>query len=205
VLLGDSIFDNAAYVPGEDPVIEQLRKELPSTWRASLLAVDGNVTSDVAFQLRKLPDDATHLVLSVGGNDALGAIERLNAPSSSVLKPLTNLAELRESFLNRYVDCVENLLAQNKPLLVSTIYDCVPNLSSELKTALCLYNDVILRTAVAHGLPVLDLRRTCSKFEDYSPLSPIEPSSIGGQKIALAISKALLTYEFSSGHCRVYS
>jgi hypothetical protein len=29
VLLGDSIFDNAAYVPGELPVIEQLRARLP--------------------------------------------------------------------------------------------------------------------------------------------------------------------------------
>jgi hypothetical protein len=41
VLLGDSIFDNAAYVPGEPPVIEQLRAHLPKNWQATLLAVDG--------------------------------------------------------------------------------------------------------------------------------------------------------------------
>jgi hypothetical protein len=29
VLLGDSIFDNAAYVQGDLPVINQLRQELP--------------------------------------------------------------------------------------------------------------------------------------------------------------------------------
>lgn len=33
VLLGDSIFDNAADVPGEPPVIEQLRARLPDTGR----------------------------------------------------------------------------------------------------------------------------------------------------------------------------
>lgn len=48
VLLGDSIFDNARYVPDRPPVIEQLQKALPPGWRASLLAVDGAVTEDVA-------------------------------------------------------------------------------------------------------------------------------------------------------------
>src|SRR5437763_7003051 len=73
VLLGDSIFDNAAYVPGRPPVVEQLRRALPAGWRATLLAVDGHTTADVAGQLARLPADATHLVVSVGGNDALGA------------------------------------------------------------------------------------------------------------------------------------
>ena len=73
VLLGDSIFDNARYVPGRPAVIEQVRQALPGGWRASLLAVDGHVTGDVAGQLRGLPADATHLVVSAGGNDALGS------------------------------------------------------------------------------------------------------------------------------------
>ena len=46
VLLGDSIFDNASYVPGQPPVIEQLRSQLPPSWAATLLAVDGDVTED---------------------------------------------------------------------------------------------------------------------------------------------------------------
>ena len=51
VLFGDSIFDNARYVPDRPPVIEQVRRSLPSGWRATLLAVDGHVTSDVQRQL----------------------------------------------------------------------------------------------------------------------------------------------------------
>ena len=39
VLLGDSIFDNALYVPGGPAVIDQLRRELPAGWSATLLAV----------------------------------------------------------------------------------------------------------------------------------------------------------------------
>jgi hypothetical protein len=78
VLLGDSIFDNSPYTAGGPDVISQVRQLLPEDWRASLLAVDGAMTKDVAFQLRRLPQDASHLVLSVGGNDAL--------TSSSVLR-----------------------------------------------------------------------------------------------------------------------
>lgn len=71
VLLGDSIFDNAVYVLGKPPVIEQLRSVLPANWKATLLAVDGSVTREVHNQLTELPADASHLVASSGGNDAL--------------------------------------------------------------------------------------------------------------------------------------
>ena len=72
VLLGDSIFDNAAYVPGEPDVVSQVSAKLPHGWRATLCAVDGAVTRSVEQQLQDIPIDATHLVVSVGGNDALG-------------------------------------------------------------------------------------------------------------------------------------
>ena len=55
VLLGDSIFDNASYVPGRPPVIEQVRKGLPHPWKASLVAVDGHVVEDIATQLPRVP------------------------------------------------------------------------------------------------------------------------------------------------------
>ena len=79
VLLGDSIFDNAAYVPGGRPaVIDQVRSRLPEGWSATLLARDGSVIDDVHRQL-ELPADATHLVLSVGGNDVLHQIPILES------------------------------------------------------------------------------------------------------------------------------
>ena len=71
ILLGDSIFDNAAYTSGGPDVISQVRQLLPSGNRASLLALDGATTEHVPSQLGRMPPDATHLVLSVGGNNAL--------------------------------------------------------------------------------------------------------------------------------------
>ena len=71
VLLGDSIFDNGAYVDGGPDVIKQLRSKLPQDWQASLLAVDGSVTTNVIDQIAGIPAAATHLIVSVGGNDGL--------------------------------------------------------------------------------------------------------------------------------------
>ena len=51
VLLGDSIFDNARYVPDRPAVIEQVRRGLPPTWKATLVAVDGHTVEGVASQL----------------------------------------------------------------------------------------------------------------------------------------------------------
>jgi pentose-5-phosphate-3-epimerase len=71
VLLGDSIFDNAAYVNAGPDVIRQLKSILPRDWQASLLAVDGSVTTEVITQIHKIPAAATHLIVSAGGNDGL--------------------------------------------------------------------------------------------------------------------------------------
>jgi len=49
VLLGDSVFDNAAYVAAGAPdVVRQVRQRLPQGWGATLAAVDGSTTGACA-------------------------------------------------------------------------------------------------------------------------------------------------------------
>jgi hypothetical protein len=79
VLLGDSIFDNAAYVQGGLDVVRQLRDILPSGSTATLRAKDGAVLADIPQQLQQVPQTATHLVVSIGGNDALAEAKLLDA------------------------------------------------------------------------------------------------------------------------------
>jgi hypothetical protein len=67
VLLGDSIFDNKAYVNGGLDVITHIRLQIPAEWKVTLRAVDVSVIENVRMQALDLPDDATHLVISVGG------------------------------------------------------------------------------------------------------------------------------------------
>jgi hypothetical protein len=188
VLLGDSIFDNAAYVAGGPDVVKQLRARLPADWRATLRAVDGSVTSGVERQLSQLPPDASHLVVSVGGNDALGYASILEAGARSVAEAVDRLATVRERFGHDYERMLDRVLARGLPTAVCTIYDTrIPEPRWRLiVTALSVFNDGITRAAFAHALPVIDLRLICDQDEDYA--NPIEPSVRGGEKIAAAIA-----------------
>lgn len=191
VLLGDSIFDNSAYVRGGLSVIEHLWKILPQSDQALLLAVDGDVADDVMEQMVGIPPDASHLVLSVGGNDALGAIPLMSIPASSVNDALGKLTSVRKHFHQSYRRVICELAGFGKPLAVCTIYEDVPGLTEELKTALSLFNDIITREALAVEAKVIDLRQICTESTDYSNQSPIEPSEQGGMKIAAAITSWL--------------
>src|SRR3954452_22717183 len=113
ILLGDSIFDNGRYVPGGPSVIEHLRRCLPGGWRATLLARDGAGTAEVGGLIDQVPADATHLVLSVGGNDALdhsGLI--LREPAGSFAEVLSRLAEIQEQFRRDYRAVLGRVLGQ---------------------------------------------------------------------------------------------
>ena len=188
VLLGDSIFDNGVYVPGEPDVVKQLRAGLPAGWTATLCAVDGAVTRSVAGQLTRLPPDATHLVVSVGGNDALGHSHLLGSGVRLVAEAIALLAEAQEQFARDYAEMLRSVLALELPTAVCTIYDTPSTAPNQriIRSALALFNDVITRAAFSEGLPLVDLRLICSEDEDYA--NPIEPSAKGGAKIAAAIA-----------------
>jgi hypothetical protein len=204
VLLGDSVFDNARYVPGELPVVDQLRGELPAGSQATLLAVDGHVTADVASQLGDLPDDATHLVVSVGGNDALSAGPVLYESVRNVAEGLAHLHEVAARFRHDYHAMLQQVLAAQRPTGVCTIYDAIPGLNSSAVSALTAFNDAILREAFAAGLPVVDLRLLCDSPDDYSHVSPIEPSAQGGAKIARAVARLATCHDFAQARSAVY-
>jgi lysophospholipase L1-like esterase len=158
VLLGDSIFDNASYVPDRPPVEQQVRQALPAGWKVTLLAVDGHTTQDVASQLARLPDDASHLFVSVGGNDALGAGWILGQRVHLVDEALRLLEEIRVAFAVKYRAMLHALKATGKPVTVCTIYDQVPGLGTAERAALACFNETILREAVAARFNVIDLR-----------------------------------------------
>jgi lysophospholipase L1-like esterase len=188
ILLGDSIFDNGVYVPGDPDVVKQLREVLPKGWTASLLAVDGAITRSVAGQLTRVPDDATHLVVSVGGNDALGESHILSSSVRMVGEGVAMLADAQERFARNYADMLRSVLALELPTALCTIYDTPPSAPNHriIRTALAVFNDVITRAAFGEGLPLIDLRLICSQEGDYA--NPIEPSAQGGLKMARAIA-----------------
>ena len=188
VLVGDSIFDNASYTRGGPDVISQVRELLPEGLRVSLLAVDGATTEEVPAQLERIPPAASHLVLSAGGNDALLKLGILAMPADSTSHVLTALAEVSQDFEEKYRRAVAVCQGLHLPLTLCTIYNgCFPDPTFQRRasTALMVFNDVILRVGIELGLAIIDLRFVCSSPADYA--NPIEPSSIGGAKIARAI------------------
>jgi lysophospholipase L1-like esterase len=189
VLLGDSIFDNAAYVTAGAPdVVRQVRQRLPSGSEATLAAVDGSRMRDVRKQLLRLSAEATHLVVSAGGNDALDNSDFLTAPARSTTEALLGLASIAEEFERGYLAMLAEVLARGLPAAICTVYyprypEAV--LQRMAVTALTVFNDCIIRAAFSYSLPLLDLRLICTEEVDYA--NPIEPSARGGEKIARAI------------------
>lgn len=203
-LLGDSVFDNSAYTKGAPDVVTHLRGLLPAGWKASLLAVDGSKTDELAAQLAKLPADVTHLVVSAGGNDALANIGMLGARVASIAEALEVLADRQQAFSCAYGAALEAVLGRGLPTTVCTIYNgrFDPDDSELIRAALPAFNDVILRAAFARSLPVIDLGLVCTERSDYA--NPIEPSGAGGLKIARIIA-ASLDPEHALPHARVHA
>jgi hypothetical protein len=192
VLLGDSIFDNGVYVPDGPAFVDQLRAALPESWSVSLFAIDGHATADVEEQLVGLPHDATHLIVSCGGNDALNYLGVLAEEAQSVAEVLARFARIRSEFRQQYRRMLEKVVASQREVTVCTVYDCIPDLDPTAHAALSMFNEVILREAISAKVAIVDLRLVCTEGSDYSELSPIEPSQLGGEKIAAVLRNLLL-------------
>jgi len=205
VLLGDSIFDNAAYVqPGEPDVAQQLREKIDG--KVTLAAVDGDRIGDVRRQMEKLPAGASHLVVSVGGNNLLGHTGILYRDADSVAEVVLQFAEILADFERQYQAMLAQVVAKGLPTTLCMIYNPqeANEVSRRLTTAvLRLFNDAILQAAVSAGVPVIDLRVVCATPEDFA--NPIEPSAVGGEKIPGAIARVLDAHDFEAGRTTIYT
>lgn len=204
-LLGDSIFDNKSYVKGGLDVVSHLQEQISDGWEATLRAVDGSRAQDVSAQLGKIPDDATHLFVRVGGNDALykaGILDMKVSASAEVFNELFNRAS---AFEERYKRMLEAVLKLKKPTTLCTIY--YPRMEEAFPqkiavSALSSFNAVIIRMAFLSGLPLIDLRFVCNEDADYA--NAIEPSEAGGAKIAKTILQVAGEHNFEGNRSSVY-
>jgi len=203
-LIGDSIFDNAGYVPGEPDVAEQLRGMTPNDVDVTLLAVDGDFVADVSRQIQRIPQETTHLFVSAGGNDALSYAQEMLHQFENAAEMFYEWAKIQREFRSEYRDMLASVAALNRKAALCTIYDAVPSIDEIEMTGLSLFNDVIVSETIAAGLPLVDLRHVCTEVDDYSRLSPIEPSCAGGAKIAAVLHRLFTEHDFSSRQTVVY-
>jgi hypothetical protein len=117
---------------------------------------------------------------------------------------LSLLQEVRARFRGSYRAMLRALSEAGRPAVVCTVYDSVPGLGPAEQAALAVFNEVILREAFAAGLPVIDLRLVCDRPADYSHVSPIEPSAVGGGKIARVIAEVVTAHDFGARRSVIY-
>ena len=70
-------------------------------------------------------------------------------------------------------------------------------------TALPIINSVISKEAIKAGLPVMDLEVIFNDVADYA--NDIEPSAVGGMKMANIIKEIVTSHDFSINRTKVYT
>ena len=219
LLLGDSIIDNSSYVlDGELDVTAHLKKlysDQPGVFITNS-AVDGDTMDNLEYKLPHTVDaqEASHIVVSIGGNDLLHNISFLQTTSElskvmgkgamiekwglKELNPSRNKVfeetyfEIIEPFKKQYETIVANLSNHRANLLLCTVYegdlvdsDEFSDVSNSSKTMVSIFNDIVYRVANKFNADVLELRDIFISSDDYA--NPIEPSHIGGEKLAQSI------------------
>ena len=194
-LLGDSIIDNKTYVQQQEySVLEHLQNISKNEFLQ--LAYDGDTTVNVLERQLQSQEVAksSHLVLSIGGNDLLqnilflhdGPIENINKALSDVHKQILKPLE------QRFETIVEKLSSHRANLLLCTVYEGDLGRTDEFRDVLdsskimvSSFNDTVYKTASKYNADVLELRHIFASPEDYA--NPIEPSHVGGERLAQAI------------------
>ena len=222
ILAGDSVFDNRTYVEvGEPDVRDQLADLVDDGDKATLIAEDGAINEDLSKQLENIPKDTTHLFISTGGNDALMHIDSFLESVSTIGEALDFFNEKVQEFERDYIKMLTNVIKYGLKTTLCTIYNpCFdhdnidrikymfpPNtnfkkLQRRCTTALPLFNNIIFQEAFNFGLPLMDLRLIFNDKADYS--NPIEPSVVGGIKMARIIKEISYNHDFSMKNSVVY-
>lgn len=190
-LIGDSVFDNGAYTRGGPAVVSQVKRHAPIGWRVTLGAVDGATIDGVAAQIDRLPTDVERVALSIGGNDVLGHVPLLEAPVTRSAEAVRMIGDAAGAFEEAYRAMLRHCLHVDRHTVICTVYGGnFPDAAFQrvARTALTPFNDAIIRIGVEYGLTIVDLRLVCDEPVDFA--NAIEPSSIGGEKIARAVLRA---------------
>jgi len=178
ILMGDSVLNNANYVPAGNSVYDYLKKKLNKVIN---LAKDGATINDLYTQLDKIPVDLnntdTYIFISAGGNDILNKRTELT----------TN--EIRRLF-DTYMDFLKALrvkLASTKINIINLYLPTNPRFQS-YKTSIDQWNELINQYSdkIGEMYNVVDLHSLLTTPEDF--VYDIEPSESASNKIANLIA-----------------
>ena len=245
-LLGDSTIDHKAYCVDDPSVEEVLRAALsavsPSASHSSsdsqtpssafgkegttptatnsvtLCARDGALMTAIARQANTMPDHATHIVISVGGNDALGDISILHRKCADVQEA----AQLLKNFVDEFIAKLREVMVatlqkyrwgkedkDRKNIVLCSVY--IPQFGpfgvtnidqASVEVAALLLSKTIQNLAFELSIPVIDLSRVVTSEECLS--NPIEPNGKGAERMARAILEVVRVHDFREDHHAIF-
>ena len=164
---------------------------------------DGNYWPLV--QLEKLNNDEikpTHVVLSIGGNDARVS---LLSNSGNISKLLI---DLKDSFINNYSKAIDSVLELNKQIIIVIVYRPGPGFLLDLSQSNVLFSELVPKLLIEsrkRKLPVIDLSRTFNPLDiSHYGSTPIEPSNKSGLFIVDLIETVLSDFNYEKDESKVY-
>ena len=174
ILMGDSVLNNANYVPEGKSVFDILKSKLSNSLNVSK---DGATISDLYGQLDKIPiklnNEETYIFISAGGNDIL------NKGAA-----LTN-SDIRKLF-NSYMDFLKALRIKlgSAKINIMNLYLPVNPRYQSYKESIDQWNQLIDENSSKIGemYNVVDLYSLLTTPEDF--IYDIEPSESASEKIA---------------------
>lgn len=120
-------------------------------------------------------------------------IDLLDAAEKRAKDVLVRLWSIREEFRRSYAALLDRLALTGRPVLLFTVYNpCFDGHGFDTgyqraaESAVSIINDVIQQEGRRRSLDILELRTLFDRRADYA--NPIEPSAIGGAKLAKCMS-----------------
>jgi hypothetical protein len=168
ILVGDSILKNNSYVLEKNSVEKLLSTKINA--HIYCFAVNDSIIKDAKEQVNILPqhlnEPSSCIFLSIGGNDILKGID----PISSIFRQYMDL-----------VDLMKERMDKTKIVLINLYYP-TDEKYEKYYSSVKKWNELVGAYAEDNHLKVLDASTILFKEEDFT--SEIEPSIIGGEKLA---------------------
>ena len=199
VLLGDAL-QNIDLGSGE---IESALVPRPrNPWKITVLQALQTLQRG---HVREIPEDATHIVISIEGAWAIEASRLLQAGRHTIREALATLSAAADEFEGILAGMITAAQETGLPTVVCTL---VPARYAEpaehrvATTALAIFNDRVVRHTFAASLPIVDLRLVCDEDADYASATLL--SRAGVRKAANVIRAALYEVSRAVERTRVY-
>jgi hypothetical protein len=156
-------------------------------------------------RVRAIPAGVTHIGICIDGGWAIETSGLLQGYALTIREALDALARAADEFESMFARLIAAAAETGVPTIVCTLVPARYTESSQQRaaaTALAIFNDRILRRAIAAQLSIVELRLVCDEDSDYASETLL--SHAGVRKVANVARSALYDISRNPGRTRVY-